>query len=196
MRYAARGVVAVIGPWNFPLAIPAGMVAAGLATGNGVVLKPAEQSPACALAVVEALHAAGVPAGRVSLAARARATSARRSSRTRACTRSRSPAPAPSGWRSSRRPRELAPGQRHLKRVVAEMGGKNCVIVDADADLDDAVPALVYSRLRLRGPEVLGRGPRARARARSPTRCSSACTAPSRRCSSTRRSASASTSRR
>ena len=48
LRYAARGVVAVIGPWNFPLAIPAGMVAAGLATGNGVVLKPAEQSPACA----------------------------------------------------------------------------------------------------------------------------------------------------
>ena len=45
LRYAARGVVAVIGPWNFPLAIPAGMVAAGLATGNGVVLKPAEQSP-------------------------------------------------------------------------------------------------------------------------------------------------------
>ncbi len=63
LRYAARGVVAVVGPWNFPLAIPAGMVAAGLATGNGVVLKPAEQSPACALAVVEALHAAGVPPG-------------------------------------------------------------------------------------------------------------------------------------
>ena len=53
----------MVGPWNFPLAIPAGMVAAGLATGNGVVLKPAEQSPACAYAVVEALHAAGVPHG-------------------------------------------------------------------------------------------------------------------------------------
>ena len=70
MRYAARGVVAVIGPWNFPLAIPAGMVAAGLATGNGVVLKPAEQSPACALAVVDALHAAGVPPAALQLAAR------------------------------------------------------------------------------------------------------------------------------
>ena len=47
LRYAPRGVVAVIAPWNFPLAIPCGMTAAGLATGNAVVLKPAEQSPGC-----------------------------------------------------------------------------------------------------------------------------------------------------
>ena len=57
MRYAPRGVVAVISPWNFPLAIPTGMTAAGLAAGNAVVLKPAEQSPGCALALVRALHA-------------------------------------------------------------------------------------------------------------------------------------------
>src|SRR4051794_41630542 len=63
LHYAARGGVAVVAPWNFPFAIAAGMVAAGLAPGNGVVLKPAEQSPACALAVVEAFHAAGVPPG-------------------------------------------------------------------------------------------------------------------------------------
>ena len=61
MRYAPRGVAAVIAPWNFPLAIPAGMTAAALAAGNAVVLKPAEQSPGCALALVEALHEAGVP---------------------------------------------------------------------------------------------------------------------------------------
>ena len=54
MRYVARGVVAVISPWNFPLAIACGMTAAGLAAGNAAVLKPAEQSPACALALVEA----------------------------------------------------------------------------------------------------------------------------------------------
>jgi acyl-CoA reductase-like NAD-dependent aldehyde dehydrogenase len=54
MRYAPRGVVAVISPWNFPLAIPTGMTAAGLAAGNAVVLKPAEQSPGSALMLVEA----------------------------------------------------------------------------------------------------------------------------------------------
>jgi RHH-type proline utilization regulon transcriptional repressor/proline dehydrogenase/delta 1-pyrroline-5-carboxylate dehydrogenase len=61
MTYAARGVAAVIAPWNFPLAIPTGMTAAALATGNAVVLKPAEQSPACGAALVDILHEAGVP---------------------------------------------------------------------------------------------------------------------------------------
>ena len=61
MRYFPRGVCAVIAPWNFPLAIPTGMMAAALVTGNTVVFKPAEQTPACGHAVVEALHAAGVP---------------------------------------------------------------------------------------------------------------------------------------
>src|SRR5581483_8299047 len=61
MRYVPRGVCAVIAPWNFPLAIPAGMASGALAAGNAVVVKPAEQSPACALALAEALHEAGVP---------------------------------------------------------------------------------------------------------------------------------------
>ena len=67
MRYAPRGVVAVIAPWNFPLAIPMGMTAAGLATGNAVVLKPAEQAPGCGLMVVRALREAGVPADALAL---------------------------------------------------------------------------------------------------------------------------------
>ena len=61
LQYVPRGVVAVISPWNFPLAIPCGMVAAGLATGNAVLLKPAEQSPGCAAELVRALREAGVP---------------------------------------------------------------------------------------------------------------------------------------
>src|SRR5262249_61081313 len=66
-RSAPRGVVAVTSPWNFPVAIPCGMTAAALATGNAVVLKPAEQSPGCAAMIVEALRAGGVPAGAISL---------------------------------------------------------------------------------------------------------------------------------
>src|SRR5205807_6613617 len=67
LHYVARGVVAVISPWNFPLAIPCGMTAAALATGNTVVLKPAEQSPGCAFRLVAALRAGGVPASAISL---------------------------------------------------------------------------------------------------------------------------------
>ena len=76
----------MIAPWNFPLAIPSGMTAAALAAGNAVVLKPAEQSPGCALALVEALHGAGVPRRRAGAAARATARPAPRSCATRACT--------------------------------------------------------------------------------------------------------------
>src|SRR5207244_13647141 len=57
----------------------------------------------------------------------------------------------PGGLEIIKRAAELAPGQRHLKRVVAEMGGKNCVIVDSDADLDDVVPALVKSAFNYAG---------------------------------------------
>ena len=67
LRYAPRGVCAVIAPWNFPLAIPTGMAAAALATGNTVVLKPAEQAPGCGLRVVEALRTGGVPADAIAL---------------------------------------------------------------------------------------------------------------------------------
>jgi RHH-type proline utilization regulon transcriptional repressor/proline dehydrogenase/delta 1-pyrroline-5-carboxylate dehydrogenase len=150
LRYAARGVVAVVAPWNFPLAIPAGMVAAGLATGNAVVLKPAEQSPACALAIVDALHAAGVPPAALSLLPGEGDAGARLVAHpgvhTIAFTGS-----GTVGLQILEAAARVAPGQRHLKRVVAEMGGKNCVIVDADADLDDAVPALAYSAFGFAG---------------------------------------------
>src|SRR5262249_30812107 len=67
LRYVPRGITAVISPWNFPLAIPCGMTSAALATGNTVILKPAEQSPGCALRLVEALRAGGVPPGVIAL---------------------------------------------------------------------------------------------------------------------------------
>jgi RHH-type transcriptional regulator, proline utilization regulon repressor / proline dehydrogenase / delta 1-pyrroline-5-carboxylate dehydrogenase len=150
MHYAPRGVVAVISPWNFPLAIPCGMTAAALATGNTVVLKPAEQSPGCGLRIVEALRAAGAPAGAISLlpgegdagAALVRDPGVH----TVAFTGS-----LPVGLEIVRAAGDTPPGQGHLKRVVAELGGKNCIIVDADADLDEAVPAIVSSAFRYAG---------------------------------------------
>ena len=97
MRYAPRGVAAVIAPWNFPLAIPCGMTAAALATGNAVVLKPAEQSPVSALMLVRGAARGRRAAGRAGAPARATARRAPRWCATRACTRSPSPARAPSG---------------------------------------------------------------------------------------------------
>ena len=144
MRYAARGVVAVISPWNFPLAIATGMTAAGLATGNAVVLKPAEQSPACALALVEALHGAGVPPDALALLPGFGQAGAALVRDPRVHTIAFTGSSAV-GLEIVRAAAETPPGQDHVKRVVAEMGGKNCVIVDSDADLDEAVPAIVAS---------------------------------------------------
>jgi RHH-type proline utilization regulon transcriptional repressor/proline dehydrogenase/delta 1-pyrroline-5-carboxylate dehydrogenase len=126
------------------------MVAAGLATGNGVVLKPAEQSPACALAVVEAFHAAGVPHSALNLLPGEGETGAALVEHPGVHTIAFTGSGAV-GLSILKTAAELQPGQRHLKRVVAEMGGKNCVIVDADADLDDVVPALAYSAFGFAG---------------------------------------------
>jgi RHH-type proline utilization regulon transcriptional repressor/proline dehydrogenase/delta 1-pyrroline-5-carboxylate dehydrogenase len=143
-RYAPRGVAAVIAPWNFPLAIPAGMTAASLATGNAAVLKPAEQSPACGYELVRALHEAGVPPEALALLPGEGEVGAalvgHADVHTIAFTGS-----AAVGLEIVERAARAVPGQRHIKRVIAELGGKNCVIVDADADLDEAVPAIVSS---------------------------------------------------
>ncbi|HWK25305.1 MAG TPA: aldehyde dehydrogenase family protein [Solirubrobacter sp.] len=150
LRWVPRGVVAVISPWNFPIAIPLGMVGAGLATGNAVVLKPAEQAPGCALALVRALREAGVPPDALALLPGEGDVGARLVADPRVHTIAFTGS-GPVGLEIVQRAAVPAPGQRHVKRVVAEMGGKNCVIVDADADLDDVVPALVKSAFNYAG---------------------------------------------
>jgi RHH-type proline utilization regulon transcriptional repressor/proline dehydrogenase/delta 1-pyrroline-5-carboxylate dehydrogenase len=144
MRYAARGVTAVIAPWNFPLAIPCGMTCAALATGNTAILKPAEQSPGCGAMVVEALRAGGVPPDAIALLPGEGDVGAALVSDPRVHTIAFTGS-LPVGLEILRSAGEVPDAQRHIKRVVAELGGKNCVIVDSDADLDDAVPAIVRS---------------------------------------------------
>jgi RHH-type proline utilization regulon transcriptional repressor/proline dehydrogenase/delta 1-pyrroline-5-carboxylate dehydrogenase len=144
LRYAARGVCAVIAPWNFPLAIPMGMTAAALATGNTAVLKPAEQAPGCGLRVVEALRAGGVPAGAIALLPGEGEAGAALAGDPDVATIAFTGSGAV-GLELLRTAADVPRGARQLKRVVAEMGGKNCIVVDADADLDEAVPAIVAS---------------------------------------------------
>jgi RHH-type proline utilization regulon transcriptional repressor/proline dehydrogenase/delta 1-pyrroline-5-carboxylate dehydrogenase len=145
LGYRGKGPTVVIAPWNFPLAIPCGMAAAALVAGNPVVLKPAEQSPAIAWRLVEAFVAAGVPPGVIGFVpGYGEVVGARLVEH---------PATAAIAFTGSRAVGlsivEAAavhrPGQRHVKRVVAEMGGKNPVVVDADADPDQAVPGIVLS---------------------------------------------------
>ncbi len=150
MRYVPRGVAAVIAPWNFPLAIPCGMTAAALAAGNAVVLKPAEQSPASAGALVDALHEGGVPPEALALLPGEGDAGAAlvRDPRVHVIAFTGSSAV---GLEIVRAAAETPEDQGHVKRVVSEMGGKNCVILDADADLDEAVPAIVHSAFTYAG---------------------------------------------
>jgi RHH-type proline utilization regulon transcriptional repressor/proline dehydrogenase/delta 1-pyrroline-5-carboxylate dehydrogenase len=137
-------VVSVIGPWNFPLAIPLGMTAAALVTGNVVVVKPAEQSTWIASEFVRILHESGVPRQAVILLpGDAEAGSALVEDPRTAMivfTGSREV-----GVSINKVATAQSPGQRHVKKVAAEMGGKNAIIVDADADLDDAVLGVLGS---------------------------------------------------
>src|SRR3954463_16061311 len=144
MRYDPRGICAVIAPWNFPIAIACGMASAALVTGNAVILNPAEQSPACGQVIVEALLEAGAPPGAINLVTGfGDAGSALvRDPRVHTIAFTGSSAV---GLEIVRTAAETPEGQTHVKRVVAEMGGKNCVIVDSDADLDEVVPAVVKS---------------------------------------------------
>ena len=145
LRYRGKGPTVVISPWNFPLAIPCGMAAAALVAGNPVVLKPAEQTPGIAWRLVEAFVAAGAPPGVVGFVPGAGEVVGARlvehpDVAAIAFTGSRAV-----GLSIVQAAAVHRPGQRQVKRVVAEMGGKNPVVVDADADPDQAVPGIVLS---------------------------------------------------
>jgi RHH-type proline utilization regulon transcriptional repressor/proline dehydrogenase/delta 1-pyrroline-5-carboxylate dehydrogenase len=149
--YQPRGVAAVISPWNFPLAITAGMTVAALVAGNTVVLKPSEQTGLIAHELARILYAAGVPAEALAFLPGRGETVGRfivehPHTSLIAFTGSRAV-----GLEISRSAAEVRPGQRGLKRVIAELGGKNAVIVDDDADFDDAVRGVLYSAFGFAG---------------------------------------------
>jgi RHH-type proline utilization regulon transcriptional repressor/proline dehydrogenase/delta 1-pyrroline-5-carboxylate dehydrogenase len=142
--YAPRGVTAVIAPWNFPLAIPAGMTAAALVTGNPVVFKPSERSPRLGALLAEVLAGAGIPPGVLTCLPGGpdigRALAAHPEVATIAFTGSKAV-----GLSLLAESARVVPGQPTIKRVIAEMGGKNAIIVDETADLDEAVVGVVVS---------------------------------------------------
>jgi RHH-type transcriptional regulator, proline utilization regulon repressor / proline dehydrogenase / delta 1-pyrroline-5-carboxylate dehydrogenase len=140
-----RGVVAVIAPWNFPLAILTGMTSAALATGNTVLMKPAEQTPVIGAKLAEIFDEAGLPAGVVNYVPGVGEVAGERMvthAGVRMIVFTGSQQVGTHIYATAAQP---VKGARHLKRVVAEMGGKNAVIVDEDADLDEAVQGVLAS---------------------------------------------------
>jgi RHH-type transcriptional regulator, proline utilization regulon repressor / proline dehydrogenase / delta 1-pyrroline-5-carboxylate dehydrogenase len=149
--YEPKGVGVVISPWNFPIAIPTGMVSAGLVTGNCVIFKPSSLSPICGWKLFEIFKLAGLPSGVLQFL------------------------PGPGGEVGNhlvshpeidfiaftgskdvglnivRLAGDTHSSQRNVKRVIAEMGGKNAIIVDDTADLDEAVKGVLESALGFQG---------------------------------------------
>jgi RHH-type proline utilization regulon transcriptional repressor/proline dehydrogenase/delta 1-pyrroline-5-carboxylate dehydrogenase len=149
--YEPRGVAVVIAPWNFPLAILCGMTTAALVAGNTVVMKPAEQSSVLGAKLMEVFQEAELPAGVVNylpgigeeigpilVGDPAVAIIAFTGSRA-------------VGLAINRQAAEQPAGQDHVKRVITEMGGKNAIIVDDDADLDEAVHGVTHSAFGYQG---------------------------------------------
>lgn len=149
--YKPRGVAVVISPWNFPLAILAGQVSAALVTGNTVVMKPAEQSSLVAQGLFEIFKEAGLPENVLQFTPGYGEVIGdylvkHKDTTTIAFTGSKDV-----GLLIQKNASVVQPGQVHVKRCIIEMGGKNALIIDSDADLDEAVDAVLYSAVGFSG---------------------------------------------
>ena len=150
-RYEPRGVAAVIAPWNFPLAILAGMTSAAVAAGCTAVVKPAELTPLIAARFVALLHEAGLPPGVVNYLPGPGVTLGAGLVRDPRVSLVAFTGSQAVGLQIARAVAEVAPGQRELKRAILEMGGKNAIVVDEDADLDEAVAGVIASAFGFAG---------------------------------------------
>jgi 1-pyrroline-5-carboxylate dehydrogenase len=151
LRYIPLGPGAVIPPWNFPCAILVGMTTGALVSGNTVLLKPSSDAPAVGTFFVNILQEAGLPPGMVNLvtgsgASVGNALVEHPGIRFIAFTGSKEV-----GLHINEEAARPRPGQIWIKRVVAEMGGKDFIIVDEDADLEAALPAIIASAFGYQG---------------------------------------------
>jgi len=151
LTYIPLGVGAVIPPWNFPCAIMAGMTAASIVCGNTVILKPSSDSPTIAAKFIELLEECGLPEGVVNFCPGGGGTFgdavvAHPKVRYIAFTGSREV-----GLHINQSAAQQKPGQVWIKRTILEMGGKDAIIVDADADIDSAVEGVALAAFGFQG---------------------------------------------
>jgi 1-pyrroline-5-carboxylate dehydrogenase len=151
LRYIPLGVGAVIPPWNFPLAIMAGMTAAAIVCGNTVILKPSVDAPTIAARFMSLLEEAGLPDGVVNLCAGegpgfGSAIVAHPQTRFIAFTGSKAV-----GLEIHESAAKTQPSQIFIKRTILEMGGKDSIIVEGDCDLDAAIEGVTASAFGFNG---------------------------------------------
>src|ERR1700719_1680514 len=151
LHYIPLGVGAVIPPWNFPCAIMAGMTVASIVSGNTVILKPSSDSPTIAAKFIELLEEAGMPEGVVNFCPGAGASFG-----DAVVAHPKTPYVAFTGSREvglhiNKAAATQAPGQIWIKRTILEMGGKDAIIVDADADIDSAVEGVAQAAFGFQG---------------------------------------------
>ncbi|MBN2447390.1 MAG: L-glutamate gamma-semialdehyde dehydrogenase [Phycisphaerae bacterium] len=150
-RYMPLGVIVVIPPWNFPLAICTGMTSASLVTGNAVVLKPASTSPVVAALMVEIFEQAGLPAGVLNFvpgSGREIGDTLVEHPLTRCVSFTGS---MEVGLGIFEKCGQVSKGQIWLKRSILEMGGKDCIVVDETADVDAAAEGVVAAAFGFQG---------------------------------------------
>lgn len=150
-HYVPKGVVGVIAPWNFPFAILAGMVAGALVTGNTVLIKPAEQSTATGYKLFELLNQLGLPSGVVQFLPGLGETVGAHIVKSPKVAMIAFTGSKEVGLKIVEQAGKTIPGQTQVKSCMIEMGGKNAIIVDSDADLDEAVKAVIYSAFGFSG---------------------------------------------
>ncbi|NUM54029.1 MAG: bifunctional proline dehydrogenase/L-glutamate gamma-semialdehyde dehydrogenase [Candidatus Hydrogenedentes bacterium] len=143
--WEGRGPTAVIAPWNFPIGILCGMASAALVAGNSVLLKPAEQSSACAHALFRAMQTVGIPRGVVHFLPGRGEDVGRRLVEHPDIAVVAFTGSMEVGRGILETAARVAPSQTMLKSVICELGGKNAIVVDEDADLDDAVAGVLAS---------------------------------------------------
>jgi 1-pyrroline-5-carboxylate dehydrogenase len=151
LYYIPLGVGAIIPPWNFPLAILTGMTSAAIVAGNTVLLKPASESPIIGAKFVEIMEEAGLPPGVLNFVPGSGGEvgdllSSHRGIRFVCFTGSKEV-----GLRINELASRTAPGQKWIKRVIAEMGGKDAILVDEGVDIADAAQGIVASAFGFQG---------------------------------------------
>ncbi len=150
-HYQPRGVSLVIAPWNFPLAILTGMTVASLVTGNTVIMKPAEQSSVTAHELMRMMMDVGFPKGVAHYLPGYGEEVGEYLVNHKDVSVIAFTGSKPVGLHIMRQAQIVQPGQTHIKRVLAELGGKNAIIIDSDADLDEAVTGVIYSAFGFQG---------------------------------------------
>lgn len=149
--YQPKGIAAVIAPWNFPLAISCGMSAAAMVTGNPVLYKPAGPSSVVGYTLAEVFRKAGLPPGVFNYVPGRGSVMGDYLVEHPDISIIAFTGSLEVGQRIVHKASVVQPGQKQIKRVIAELGGKNAIIIDDDADLDEAVREVLYSAFGFQG---------------------------------------------